>query len=194
MAAILRRGPSKWVRLLAWDTANDVVLPGAWLNGRIYENRCSVSPDGKLFAYFATKFTGSGSSEVASAWTAISKLPWLTALAFWPRSDTWGGRAQFVDDQTLIIDCPYWERLDATVQLPAGFKVLPRWIGQDAPPQDLPPTAHSNATFDGTCGVDQNGRCFVYQDGRLLRDDHLIVDLGAMQPDPQPPPDSAREW
>lgn len=80
------------------------------------------------------------------------------------------------------------------VQLPTGFKVLPRWIGQDAPPQDLPPTAHSKAMFDGACVVDQNGRHFVYHEGRLLRDDHLIVDLGAMQPDPQPPPDSAREW
>ena len=55
VAAILRRGTTKWVRLVSWNTAEDSIKEGSWFHGRIYENRCSVSPDGTLFAYFATK-------------------------------------------------------------------------------------------------------------------------------------------
>lgn len=193
-AAILRRGPSKWVRLLAWNTVDDTITPGSWFHGRIYENGCSVSPDGTLFAYFATKYDGPKTRGVDYAWTAISKLPWLSALALWPRSDTWGGSAKFVDNQTLIIDCPHWEQLRTNGKLPEGFSVYPRWIGRDVPRQNLPPTPEGTASFDGSEGVDQNGREFQYHDGKLIRDARLIVDLGAMLPDPQQPPDVAHTW
>ena len=194
MAAILRRGPSKWVRLLAWNTLDDTITAGSWFHGRIYENGCSVSPDGTLFAYFATKYDGPKSRGVDYAWTAISKLPWLTALALWTQSETWGGRAKFVDNQTLIIDCPHWEPLSTRDKLPEGFSVHPRWIGRNAPEQNLPPTPQCTASFVGSRGVDQNGREFQYDDGKLVRDGRLIVDLGAMLPNPQPSPEFARTW
>ncbi len=194
MAAIVRRGPSRWVRLLAWNTADDTVTPGSWFHGRIYEDGCSVSPDGTLFAYFATKYGGPKSRDVDYAWTAISKLPWLTALAVWPQVDTWGGRARFADNRTLIIDCPHWDRLETKYKLPEGFSVLPRWIGRGAPDQDLPPIPQSSAWFDGARGVDQEGRTFQYAGGKLVRDGRLIVDLGAMMPNPERPPDVARTW
>ncbi|MEI7461649.1 MAG: hypothetical protein WCK15_19855 [Pirellula sp.] len=194
MAAIVRRGPSKWVRLLAWNTADDTITPGSWFHGRIYEDRCSVSPDGTLFAYFATKYEGPKSRDVDYAWTAISKLPWLTALALWPQSDTYGGRAKFVDNQTLIIDIPHWEPLTTNDKLPKGFSVLPRRFGKRALEQHLPPTPQSTASFDGSQGFDQNGRSFQYEAGRLVRKGRLIVDLGAMLPDPQRSPDVAYTW
>lgn len=194
MAAIIRRGPSKWVRLLGWNTADDTVFPGSWFHGRIYEDRCSVSPDGKLFAYFATKYDGPKTSGVDYAWTAISKLPWLTALALWPQPETWGGRAKFMDNQTLVIDCPHWEELKTKNTLPRGFTVHPRWIGRDAPEQHLPPSHTCTASFDGSHGIDQTGRAFEYENGKLVRDGRLIVDLGAMMPAPQPSPSSAHTW
>ncbi len=193
-AAILRRGPTKWVRLLAWNIASDTISPGSWFHGRIYDDGCSVSPDGNLFAYFATKYGGHKTREVDYAWTAISKLPWLTALALWPQSETWGGRAKFVDNQTLIIDCPHWEELRTKDKLPKGFTVYPRWIGRGAPDQNLPPTQSCSAWFNGSNGIDQTGRAFEYEDGKLVRDGRLIVDLGAMTPDPQPSPPSAKTW
>jgi hypothetical protein len=193
-AAIIRRGPSNWVRLLKWNTADDSILPGSWFHGRIYEDGCSVSPDGRLFACFATKYRGPKTRGVDYAWTAISRLPWLTALALWPQSDTWGGRARFCDNQTLLIDCPHWERLTTTDKLPEGFTVYPRWIGSDAPDQDLPQIATCSASFHGSSGIDHAGRTFEYTDGKLVRDGRLIVDLRAMTPDPQPEPASALEW
>jgi len=193
-AAILRRGPSKWVRLLAWNTVDDTITPGSWFHGRIYHDGCSVSPDGSLFAYFATKYGGPKTRDVDYAWTAVSKLPWLTALALWPQTETWGGNAKFVDNQTLLIDCPHWERLRTNDKLPKGFTVHPRWIGRDAPDQNLPPIPECNASFDGVQGVDQNGRGFQYGDGKLVRDGRLIIDLGAMLPDPEQSPEYARTW
>ena len=194
VAAILRRGPSKWVRLLSWNTAEDSIELGSWFHGRIYEDGCSVSPDGTLFAYFATKYHGQKTRGVNYAWTAVSKLPWLTALALWPQSGTWGGRVKFADTKTLIIDCPHWESLRTMDKLPKGFTFHPRWIGVDAPEQSLPLVPTSKASFDGTCGVDQYGRKFEYKDGKLERASRAIVDLKNMLPDPQRAPEYANTW
>lgn len=194
MAAILRRGPTRWVRLLAWNTLTDAIEGGSWFHGRIYEDQCSVSPDGKLFAYFASKHHGRKTRGVGYAWTAVSKLPWLTALALWPQSDTWGGGARFADNRTLIIDCPHWEDLKTQDRLPKGFTVHARWIGKYAPEQPLPGVPESKASFDGEEGIDPFGRKFKYVDGRLVRSGRPIVDLQDMQPDPQPSPEYAHSW
>lgn len=194
IAAILRRGPSDWVRLLAWDTRTDAVAAGAWFHGRIYDDGCSLSPNGKLFAYFAAKHSAHNTRGVNYAWTAVSKLPWLTALALWPRSDAWGGRAQFADDQTLIVESPHWEPLGACDRLPEGFTVLNRWIGAGAPPQNLPSVPKASASFDGSHGVDASGRPFSYVDGILFRESHVIVDLQGMRPEPARPPHEASQW
>ena len=194
MAAILRRGPTRWVRLLAWNTQTDVITPGAWFHGRIYEDGCSVSPDGQYFAYFATKYHGRKTRGVDYAWTAVSKLPWLTALVLWPQSETWGGRVRFVDNSAVIIDCPHWETLKTRDHLPGSFTVYHRWIGRDAPEQALPVIPRSSASFNGSDGVDSFGRTFLYSDGQLKRDGHVVVDLKDMVPTPERAPDSAYSW
>ena len=53
---IFRRGPSKWVQLLKWNTDKDEITPGQWLNGRIYADRADLSPYGNYLIYFAAKF------------------------------------------------------------------------------------------------------------------------------------------
>jgi hypothetical protein len=51
-AVIFRRGPAQWYHLIRWDTRNDEFHPGAWIRGRIYPERCDLSPDGELLLYF----------------------------------------------------------------------------------------------------------------------------------------------
>ena len=94
---IFRRGPSKWVRLIKWNTETDSFERGQWFRGRIYERRCDLSPDGSLLIYFAQKITAESldDSEYTYAWTAISRPPWLTALALWPKGDCWHGGGLF---------------------------------------------------------------------------------------------------
>lgn len=99
---ILRRGPTRWVEVIKWNTANDKFERGQWLHGRIYGERCGLSPNGKLFVYFAMKY-GRVDKELGyeQTFTAVSKPPFLTALALWPEGSTWGGGGHFVDDGTL---------------------------------------------------------------------------------------------
>ena len=90
VAVVIRRGPASWVRLVLWDTKRDLFTPGSWFRGRIYEEKCDLSPDGELFVYAALqgRRLGSGYSH---AWTALSRPPWLHALVLWPMHTTYGG-------------------------------------------------------------------------------------------------------
>ncbi len=193
-AVVVRRGPSKWVQILLWDTKTDSIEPGSWFHGRIYEEGCSLSPDGQLFAYFATKYHGPKTRGVNYAYTAISRPPWLKALAIWPMDDTWGGNTKFVDNQTLMIDCPHWEKLHTEDTLPEGMNILPRWVGIDAPEQSLPEIPKSSANYYNGKGIDQRGKSFTYKNGKLLREENVIIDLASMKPDPTPPPENSKFW
>ncbi len=89
-AVVFRRGPSKQVQVLRWWFDRDRLEPGQWINGRIYERRCDVSPDGNLLLAFVATWKGP-----LQSWTAISRTPYLTALALWPKGDAWGGGGVF---------------------------------------------------------------------------------------------------
>ena len=194
MAAILRRGPTEWTRLLLWDTATDELTAGSWFHGRIYEDSCSISPDGTLFSYLAAKHSGNFGEEACDSWTAISKPPWLTAIAFWPQIGTQGIGTEFVDDSTLIISHPHWDELLPRAPLPDGFKVLSKFTGRGAPEQSLPKRAKSNAQFHNNRGIDQQNRAFEYEDGKLARNGEMIADLSKMKPEPERSPEWARSW
>lgn len=68
----------------------------SWLRGTIYPQRCDVSPDGRWLCYFALK---AGADWPAGAtYIALSRLPWVTALAAWGTGGTWTHGLQFVSD------------------------------------------------------------------------------------------------
>jgi len=92
----LRRGPSKRVCTVLWNRRKDEFRVGQWLNGRIYERRCDLSPDGKYLIYFA--MNGRWQSEAKGSWTAISKAPYLKAVAMFPKGDCWNGGGLFTDN------------------------------------------------------------------------------------------------
>ena len=104
-AVIFRRGPSKWVQLIRWNTSSDTFELGQWLHGRIYERRCDLSPDGSLLVYFAQKISARTlrDKEYTYAWTAISKPPYWTALALWPKGDCWNGGGLFPSNKALVL-------------------------------------------------------------------------------------------
>jgi hypothetical protein len=94
---LFRRGPSRWVRLIKWNLADDTFEPGQWFKGRIYEKRCDLSPDGTKLIYFAQKINRRtlNDTKYSYAWTAISRPPYLTALALWRKGDCWNGGGLF---------------------------------------------------------------------------------------------------
>jgi hypothetical protein len=119
VAAVFRRGPSKQVQVLKWDMETDVFTPGQWFKGRIYERRCDVSPDGQHLIYFAAKY-----KLPLYSWTAVSKLPYLTALALFPKGDGWGGGGLFKTNQQILLNHRPKEMSEAEgTNLPKGVKV-----------------------------------------------------------------------
>ena len=116
-AVLFRRGPSKRVLLVSWDTSNDTFDDGQWLNGRIYERRCDLSPDGELLLYFAATWKGPYQS-----WSAVSRPPYLTALALWPKGDGWGGGGHFTTSRNIALN-----HRNTEMALAADFH-LPKWL------------------------------------------------------------------
>src|SRR5688572_11088382 len=106
VAVLFRRGPSKWVQLVRWDTERDTYEPGQWFHGRIYERRSDLSPNGSLLIYFAQKITDRTirDRQYTYAWTAVSRPPYLTALALWSKGNCWHGGGLFDSDRHVMVN------------------------------------------------------------------------------------------
>ncbi len=114
---VFRRGPSRNVLLIGWNTSDDTFQRGQWLKGRIYERRCDLSPEGDLLLYFAASYR-----KPYYSWSAISRPPFLTALAMWPKGDGWGGGGHFLSPTRMALN-----HRDNEFKLAEGFSV-PRWL------------------------------------------------------------------
>lgn len=117
---VFRRGPSSQVLLIKWNVDADSFEPGRWLKGRIYERRCDLSPDGELLVYFAADCR-----RPIWSWTAISRPPFFTALALWPKGDCWGGGGMFASNTELLLNHRRNE-----MALAPEFSV-PKWLSVD---------------------------------------------------------------
>jgi hypothetical protein len=114
---IFRRGPSNRVLLIRWDLERDTFEFGQWLRGRIYERRCDLSPEGDLLLYFAANWY-----KPFQSWSAVSRPPYLTALALWPKGDGWGGGGQFSARDDIQLN-----HRSNEMALADGFS-LPKWL------------------------------------------------------------------
>jgi hypothetical protein len=137
VAVILRRGPSKQVEVIRWDLDRDTFERGHWFRGRIYERRSDLSPDGELLVYFASKYSRRTRSEeeYTDTYTAVSRAPWLTPLALWPKGDCWWGGGLFVTKRQLWLNHLPKEATPHPAHLPTGLKVEsnPDAQGEDEP-------------------------------------------------------------
>lgn len=96
--AVIRRGPSDWCHIGRWDLESDTYGPGAWFRGTLYPQKCDLSPDGRWLVYSAMKV---GSDWPAGdIYEAISRLPWLTALAAWNSGTTYTRGIHFTADRS----------------------------------------------------------------------------------------------
>src|SRR5690349_2048453 len=91
-AVILRRGPSKWTRMILWHVDTDEFEMGQWFKGKIYD--ADLSLDGRVFAYTAGK-------RYQEAWTALSKPPYFTAFALLALGDTFAGSIIFKGNRQI---------------------------------------------------------------------------------------------
>ena len=137
IAVIFRRGPSKWVEVVKWDLTSDTFELGQWFHGRIYDSRSDLSPNGELLVYFVSKFTRESLNdrEYTYAWTAVSRPPWLTALALWPKGDCWHGGGLFLDNKRLWLNHRPEVAEPHPAHKPKGLRVEPNpeAHGEDEP-------------------------------------------------------------
>lgn len=128
VGVIFRRGPSRQTLLIRWDTANDTFETGQWFKGRLFERRSDLSPDGSRLIYFAANY-----KQPHHAWTAISRPPYLTALALWPKLDTYNGGGQFVTANELILNHEPWQRAmhPDFIKIPVRVAGYAEWRGED---------------------------------------------------------------
>lgn len=106
---VIRRGPSRNVCFVGWDRKHDRFTLGQWMKGRIDEHRCDISPDGRHVIYFMSK-GGKG-------YSAISRVPYLKALAPWQHPDHFNGGGVFVDNHTYWLDQGIGEETQSTDEL-----------------------------------------------------------------------------
>lgn len=181
---MLRRGPSDWYHLIRWATDTDVLEHGAWFRGRIYEERCDLSPDGELFVYFALQGRR-WQTSYKGAWTAVSRPPWLHALGLWPQGHTWGGGGTFLTHRKVAL----WS---------CDLRAHP-----DHPGTGLEVVAGRPDAGAALAWLDRGLRPGEWSDGELSAADGclhrrrrgretMVADLNGLSPDPQPAPDWAR--
>ena len=115
---ILRRGPTRYTRLLRWDLRDDTVTAGQWLVGRVAPGPCGLSPDGELLIYEARKGT--------KTFTAISRPPFFTALAFWEYASPWTGGGFFAANDTVVLGLKLADPRSAGA-FPPAFVVTDVW-------------------------------------------------------------------
>ena len=146
---VIRRGPSKHVATLLWNRDRDTFHLGQWLKGRIYERRSDISPDGKYVIYFA--MNGRWQAEARGSWIAISQVPYLKAIALFPKGDCWNGGGLWTGKATYWLNDGYGhEVLQNTSTLKRDTEYKPQ----------------------GGCG----GECLSVYYPRLLRDGWSWVD------------------
>jgi hypothetical protein len=100
VVAVLRRGPSRWSHVGRWELDPPAYVPGSWLHGTIYPQRCDLSPDGRWLSYFAMGHRRTDWSA-GNTYIAVSELPRLTAVAAWGTDGTWTQGAAFVPDTSV---------------------------------------------------------------------------------------------
>ncbi|HEV7282825.1 MAG TPA: hypothetical protein VGN57_21645 [Pirellulaceae bacterium] len=198
IGVILRRGPSGWYHVIRWDVERDAYEHGAWIKGRISEEACDISPDGALLVYFICQYSRSGTS-FSEAYTAVSRLPWLKALALWPNADGYGppwGGGRFHGQRILSLrnsrSKPHPDFL------PTGLHIAPSDTSEFAEAREflLAHATRSREVEDADwCGRDYRNRLLFSRGGRLFQrvdgDDVLLADFEDLTPDPQPAPDWA---
>ncbi|HEU0105464.1 MAG TPA: hypothetical protein VFT38_04790 [Vicinamibacteria bacterium] len=186
IGVILRRGPAAWYHLIRWHTDEDRFEHGAWLRGRIYEERCDLSPDGELFLYFALQGSRWRTSYKGT-WTAVSRPPWLHALVLWPHGDTWGGGGRFVGQRKVAL----WTGLPLATHPDHPLVGLEAVSGSRTEAggafllnDDLPDKEWSGRDRAGEHVFTSAGKLLRRRGGRVVE----LADFNGLSPDPQPAP------
>lgn len=95
VVAVLRRGPSEWWHVGRWNLHVPSFEPGAWLHARLDPQKCDLSPDGRWLV--CSVLDAKARWAAGTIYEAVSRLPWLHALAAWEAGTTYTRGLRFVE-------------------------------------------------------------------------------------------------
>lgn len=162
-SVILRQGPNRLWRMIAWDRRDDTFTLGEWVRLKIYPERCALSPDGAHFLWFG--LDGQWDRPAKGAYTAISRPPAFKPVALFPQGDTWGGGGYWVDHKRFVVqsgvatedilgEAQGLIRVDAEIRR----AILPRGIRRRATLDEPPEAPDLPYTTEGARLLDANGQ------------------------------------
>ena len=99
---------------LDYQKGTETIQIGSLFYGRIYPNRCDISPDGTYFLYFAMGKSQQQYNKKLYCWTGICIPPNITAKMLFAHGDTWGGGGRFIDNKTIFISPGMYPDFDRT--------------------------------------------------------------------------------
>jgi len=115
IAAIFCHSAKNLTRLIRWDLETDVLAPGQWFKGTVFDRFADLSPKGDYLIYYAAK---PAVELTPPAWTAVSRPPYFTALAMWPQARMDAGGGLFDADREIRLN----HRADE-MSLAKGFRL-----------------------------------------------------------------------
>jgi hypothetical protein len=185
VAVVVRRGPTAWAQITSWDTREDVFTEGAWFRGRIFAEKCDISPDGQLLVYAAYKGDHLRTNYTDS-WTAVSRPPWLHALALWPMGTTYGGGGHFVGNRELVLRGAREAHPDHP---PRGLTLVRGEAPYHRSAEEIPGVEWTGRDQENRLVFAARGCIFARTGG----DDRLLADFSAQVPNATPAPEWARQ-
>ena len=102
---LVRKDKKTWFLATSNKSFTEINI-GQWLTRtKIKVDECSLSPDGKLFAYFAFKFDPYDPQQGSQyeTYTAVSIVPYFTAVCFSHSDGTWTGGGGFITNNTYKV-------------------------------------------------------------------------------------------
>lgn len=94
VVAVIRRRPTDWSHVGRWSIDEGMFESDSWFHGQLFPQKCDLSPDGRWFLYSAMK--QGADWPAGDIYEAVSRLPWLRALAAWGAGTTYTRGAHFV--------------------------------------------------------------------------------------------------
>ncbi|MBA3874896.1 MAG: hypothetical protein H0X30_37695 [Anaerolineae bacterium] len=138
VGVILRHGPTDWVQMIKWHTDTDKFEEGQWLHAKVFDRRCDLSPDGQFVICFVARINRRtlADKEFTYSWTTLSRPPYFTALALWPKGDSYNGGGLF--ETSNIIWLNHHNNVPHPNFQPQNFTIIPRKFGhgEDEPIYD----------------------------------------------------------
>ena len=216
--AVLIASRSKHLNLMVrWDLASDTFEVGQWLARQIDLERSELSPDGRLFGYYALNSGRKPSGGPHPGhYIVVCRPPYFTALSLWWTGGKQADRVIWTGNRQISVGKPAGTPPD-TGRVPEDFRVIDPadiWVRRSVYPNSMGGLVRKGLRFPEVSrpevqhhlwrrrldwnDVDHRGRLLFARGGRVFawgeNGKRELIDLNPQDIQPLAPPAWATEW